>query len=78
MPMIALIRATIYAVSSATQEIWVYDTKSQFKYVGTIKTDSKGKNLFGNPLGIAVDAQDNIYISEVTKNTIIKIRPVFE
>ncbi|HNZ28736.1 MAG: Serine/threonine-protein kinase PknD [Candidatus Aerophobetes bacterium ADurb.Bin490] len=79
-PMVAVdSRDYLYAVSSGTQEIWVYDTKNpKFKYVGTIKTDSKGKNLFGNPLGIAIDAQDNIYISEVTKNTIIKIRPVFE
>jgi sugar lactone lactonase YvrE len=79
-PMIAIdSNDRLYVVSSGTQEIWVYDTKNpKFKYLGTIKTDRNNKMLLANPLGIAIDQQDNVYVSEVSKSSIIKIKPVFE
>ena len=72
-------RDYLYVVSSGTQEIWVYNTKDpKFKYVGTIKNDPQGKGLFNNPLGIAADSAGNIYVSETSKGSIVKIRPIFE
>ncbi|MFW6211044.1 MAG: NHL repeat-containing protein, partial [bacterium] len=72
-------RDYLYAVSSGTQDIWVYDTKDpKFKYIGTIKNNTDGKPLFNNPLGIAADKDGNIYVSETSKGSIVKIRPVFE
>ncbi len=69
----------LYAVSSGTKEIWVYNTKHpKFKYIGTIKTGRDNRPLFADPLGIAIDKEDNIYISEVNKGTIVKIKPLYE
>ena len=78
-PMLAIdSRDYLYATSSGTQEIWIYDTKSpKFKYVGTLKVDTKGKPLFSDPLGITIDKYDNIYVSDTNVSKIIKLRPVF-
>ncbi|MCE5301069.1 MAG: NHL repeat-containing protein, partial [Spirochaetia bacterium] len=79
-PMLAVDSADrLYAVSSGTQEIVVYDTNGKApKYLGGIKTDRNGKPLFTNPLGIAIDAQDNVYVTEIARNKVMKIRPVFD
>jgi DNA-binding beta-propeller fold protein YncE len=79
-PMLAVDSADrLYAVSSGTQEIVVFDTKDKnFKYIGTIKFDMKDKPLFQNPLGIVIDKQDNLYVTEIASNKVMKIRPVFE
>jgi len=69
----------LYVVSSGTKEIWIYNTKTpKFKYIGTIKTGRDNKPLFADPVGIAIDREDNIYVSEVNKGTIVKIKPAFE
>ncbi|MGD0566553.1 MAG: NHL repeat-containing protein [Candidatus Goldiibacteriota bacterium] len=79
-PMLAVDSADrLYAVSSGTQEIIVFDTKDKnFKYIGTIKNDMRDKPLFSNPLGIAIDAQDNLYVTDIAGNKVLKIKPVFE
>jgi DNA-binding beta-propeller fold protein YncE len=69
----------LYAVSSGTQEIVVFDTTGKkIKQLGIIKNDMKDKPLFVNPLGIAVDSADNLYITEINRNKVLKIKPVFE
>src|ERR1035437_972925 len=67
----------LYVVSSDTQEILVYNTKNNNKYIGTIRNDANNNPLFTHPAGIAIDGLDNIYITEPTKNKVLKIRPVF-
>ena len=67
----------LYVVSPGTQEILVYNTKNKNKYIGTIRNDAGNNPLFIHPAGIAIDGLDNIYITESTKNTVLKIRPVF-
>jgi len=80
-PMLAVdSKDNLYAVASATGEIWVYSLNTpnnKPKYLGTIKTDTQGRPLFAQPLGIAIDKDDNIYISEMNKNQITKIKPRF-
>jgi hypothetical protein len=34
--------------------------------------------MFTNPLGVAVDAQDDLFITEISRNRVMKIKPVFE
>jgi DNA-binding beta-propeller fold protein YncE len=79
-PMLAIdSQDRLYAVSSGTQEIIVFDTKDKnFKYIGTIKSDMRDKPMFTNPLGVAVDAQDDLFITEISRNRVMKIKPVFE
>jgi sugar lactone lactonase YvrE len=78
-PMLAVdSRDYLYVVSNGTQEIIVYDTKQKnFKYVGTIKTDMRDKLLFTNPLSIAIDPSDTVYVTELSRNKVITIRPEF-
>jgi DNA-binding beta-propeller fold protein YncE len=80
-PMLAVdSKDNLYAVSSATGDIWVYSLNTENKkpkYLGTIKTDLQGRPLFATPLGIAIDKDDNIYISEMNRSQIIKIKPRF-
>lgn len=69
----------LYAVGSGSKDITVIDTKDKkFKYMGVIKNDVKDRPLFADPVGIAIDAENNIYISEVSRNKVIKIRPMFD
>jgi DNA-binding beta-propeller fold protein YncE len=79
-PMLAVdSKDRLYAVSSGTQEIVVFDTTGKkIKQIGIIKNDEKDKPLFSNPLGIAVDSMDNIYITEISRNKALKIKPLFE
>ena len=79
-PMLAVdSRDRLYAVSSGTQEIVVFDTTGKrLKQIGVIKNDTREKPLFSNPLGIAIDAQDNVYVTEITRNKVLKIKPLFE
>lgn len=79
-PMLAMdSKDRLYAVSSGTAEIVVFDTTGKkIKQIGIIKNDMKDKPLFSNPLGIAIDSQDNLYITEITRNKVMKIKPVFE
>ena len=79
-PMLAMdSKDRLYAVSSGTQEIVVFDTTGKkIKQLGIIKNDMKDKPLFSNPLGIAVDSQDNLYVTEITRNKVLKIKPLFE
>jgi len=76
-PMLAVdTKDLLYVVSSGTQEICLYDTKDKkFKYAGTIKNDVKGKPLFANPLGLDVDNMDNVYVTELSRNKVLKIKP---
>ncbi len=78
-PMIAIdSNDMLYATSSASKEIIVYNLKlKKPKYAGTIKTDVKDKPIFSDPLGIAIDKDNNIYISEVARSKIVKIKPIF-
>src|ERR1035437_862737 len=78
-PMIAIdSRDRLYAVSQKTNEIAVYDINDKsFKYMGTIKKSVNNEPLFVNPLGIAVDKEDNLYITEMFKNMVVKIKPLF-
>lgn len=79
-PMLAIdSKQRIYAVSQFEQQIWVYeiinDKKGKnLKLIGIIKNDENNKPLFSNPIGIAIDSMDNIYVSEKYKNIIIKIK----
>ncbi|MCX7699237.1 MAG: NHL repeat-containing protein, partial [Candidatus Goldbacteria bacterium] len=82
-PMLAIdSKQRIYAVSQFEQQIWIYekieDKKGKnLKLIGIIKKDINNKPLFSNPVGIAIDSKDDIYISEKYKNVIIKIRCKF-
>jgi tripartite motif-containing protein 71 len=69
----------LYAVGSGSKDITVFDTKDKkFKYLGVIKTDVKDKPLFSDPVGIAIDKDNSVFISEVSRNKVLKIQPVFE
>lgn len=76
-PMLAIDSNDIlYAVSSGTQDIWMYDLKEKKpKYIGTIKNDTKDKPMFAGPLGIAVDAENSLYVTDIAQNKIVKFRP---
>lgn len=78
-PMIAIdSNDMLYVTSSGTKEVVVYNLKNKKpKYVGTIKLDIKDKPIFSDPLGIAIDRENNIYVSEVARSKILKIKPVF-
>jgi sugar lactone lactonase YvrE len=78
-PMVAIdSRDYLYVVSTNTQDIYIYDTKNpKFKYIGTIKNDNSNKPLFASPLGIAIDSNDIIYVSDSGKNQVIKLQPIF-
>ncbi len=78
-PMIAIDSNDIlYATSSGSKEVVVYNLKSKKpKYLGSIRIDVRDKPVFSDPLGIAIDKEDNIYISEVARSKILKIKPVF-
>lgn len=79
-PMLAVdSKDRLYAVSSGTQEIVVFDTTGKkIKQIGIIKNDMRDKPLFANPLGIAIDSQDFLYVTEITRNKVLKIKPQFE
>ncbi|MEI7541776.1 MAG: NHL repeat-containing protein [bacterium] len=79
-PMLAIdSKDRLYAVSSGSQEVVVFDTTGKkVKQIGIIKNDEKDKPLFDNPLGIAIDSQDNLYVTEVSKNKVMKLKPIFE
>ena len=79
-PMLAIDSNDIlYAVSSGTQDIWIYDLKEKKpKYKGTIKNDAKDKPLFSSPLGIAVDAENSVYVTDLAQNKVVKFRPVID
>lgn len=79
-PMIAIdSNDMLYAVSSSEKDITVYNVKDKKpKYVGTIKNDMKDKPLFSDPVGIAADKNNNLYVTEVSRNKVLKILPVFE
>jgi sugar lactone lactonase YvrE len=78
-PMIAIdSNDLLYATSSGSKEVIVYDLKAKKpKYAGTIKFDVKEKQIFSDPLGIAIDKENNVYVSEVARSKILKIKPVF-
>jgi|YelNatPaOPRAMG01_1025707.scaffolds.fasta_scaffold04912_6 DNA-binding beta-propeller fold protein YncE len=78
-PMIAIdSNDLLYVSSSGSKEIIVYNLKTKKpKYVGTIKLDVKDKPIFSDPLGIAIDKENNIYVSEVARSKILKIKPIF-
>lgn len=79
-PMIAIdSNDMLYAVSSGTQDIWIYDLKEKKpKYKGTVKNDTKDKPLFSSPLGIAADFENNLYVTDLAQNKVVKFRPVIE
>ena len=78
-PMIAMdSKDRLYCVSSGGNNIWVYDVKAEEpSYLATIAYNKKGKPLLDGPIGIAIDSNDNVYLTEVSKNSVVKIRPVF-
>ena len=68
----------LYATCSGSKDISVFDTKDKkLKCVGVIKTDAKDKPIFSDPVGITVDKDNFIYVSEVSRNRIVKILPIF-
>jgi len=81
-PMLAIdSQQRIYAVSQYEQQIWVYkileDKKGRnLKLIGIIKNDKNGQSLFSAPVGIAIDSDNNIYITEKYKNKVVKIREI--
>jgi DNA-binding beta-propeller fold protein YncE len=79
MPMLAMdSKQRIYAVSAHEQKIVVYDTTNpKFSLLGEIKNDVNNMPLFDNPIGIVIDSQDNVYVTERNRNTIIKLKPQF-
>ena len=79
-PMLAVdSKDRLYAVSSGSQEIAVFDTTGKkIKLIGVIKNDMREKPLFSNPLGITIDSLDNVYVTEISKNKVLKIKPQFE
>lgn len=78
-PMIAIdSNDLLYASSSGSKEIIVFDLKTKKpKYMGSIKIDVKDKPIFSDPLGIAIDKENNIYVSEVARSKVLKIKPIF-
>jgi DNA-binding beta-propeller fold protein YncE len=69
----------LYAVGSGSKDITVFDTKEKRpRYVGTIKSDLKDRPIFTDPVGIATDKLNNIYVSEIARNKIIKLQPLFD
>jgi tripartite motif-containing protein 71 len=79
-PMIAVdSKDRLYAVSELENQVYVFDAASdKFKVIGVIKTDAAKRPLFAAPLGIAVDSQDNVYVSDKLKNRVVKVRPEFK
>jgi DNA-binding beta-propeller fold protein YncE len=79
-PMLAVdSKDLLYAVSSGTKDITVFDTKDKkWKALGVIKTDAKERPIFSDPLGIAVDKDDVLLVSEITRNKIVKVKPLFD
>jgi len=78
-PMLAMdSKLRLYAVAPNEKKIVVYDTVApNFTCLGEIRNDVNGMPLLDNPLGIAIDSQDNLYITERMKNKVLKIKPVF-
>ena len=69
----------LYVVSSGKGEIVVYDTTGKkVIYLCTLKNDMTGKPLFSSPLGIAIDKNDVLYVSDMQKNIIVKFKPVID
>jgi sugar lactone lactonase YvrE len=69
----------LYAVGSGSKDITVFDTKDKkFKYIGVIRTDMKDRPIFSDPVGIAIDKDNSVYVSEVSRNKVLKIQPVFD
>lgn len=79
-PMLAVdSRDNLYVTSSKTSEILVYDLKPEKpKYRGSLRNDEKGQPLFSEPIGIAIDREDSIYIADSSRNQIIKIKAELE
>ncbi|MCX8092987.1 MAG: NHL repeat-containing protein [Candidatus Goldbacteria bacterium] len=78
-PMIAIdSNDLLYATSSGTKEVIVYNLKTKKpQYLGSIRIDVKDKPIFADPLGIAIDRENNIYVSEVARSKILKVKPIF-
>ena len=78
-PMIAMdSKNRIYCVSQNEKKIVVYDTVApNFPCLGEIRNDTNNQPLFTNPLGIAIDSQDNLYITEKLLGKVLKIKPAF-
>jgi len=76
MPMIAMdSKQRLYCVSAYEQKIAVYDTTDpKFKLIGEIRNQKGAPPLFNNPLGIAIDGEDNIYVTERVVNKVMVLK----
>jgi streptogramin lyase len=65
----------IFATDAQTQMIWIYSKEG--KYLGSWGNQT-GKDFFAAPLGIAVDAQDSVYVCNMNRGQILKLAPFKE
>jgi tripartite motif-containing protein 71 len=75
-PMVAVdSTGRIYAPDAQNQMIWIYNREG--KYLGSWG-NQPGKDFFAAPWGIAVDAQDNVYVCNMSRGQILKLAPFKE
>jgi streptogramin lyase len=65
----------IFATDAQEHRVWIYGRDG--KYLGTWG-NQPGKDIFAAPLGIAVDAQDAVYVCNMNRGQIIKLAPFKE
>jgi DNA-binding beta-propeller fold protein YncE len=75
-PMVAVDSAgRVYAPDAQNQMVWIYNHEG--KYLGCWG-NQPGKDFFAAPLGIAVDAQDNVYVCNMNRAQVLKLAPFKE
>ncbi len=74
-----------YIATDSAGRIYVTDPEgyrvlifNQFgDYLGRFGSFGTGANQFGLPVGIAIDADDNIYVADAHNNRVVKYPPIF-
>ena len=63
----------VYAVDSGSRKVWVYN--SDLQYLGTIG-GAQGQEIFASPLGIAFNAQNEMWVSDNANNKLMRLSPL--
>ncbi len=64
----------VYATDNTNRQIWVFD--NNLKYLGTFGGGLMGRDFFASPLGAAMAPGDQLVVSDMGKNMILKFAPV--
>lgn len=65
----------VYVTDPEGYRVLIFDATGE--YLGRFGRFGSDANSFGLPNGIAIDAQDNIYIADAANNRILKFAPIF-